>query len=263
MSTSPKNAYQATPVDYLTRITHLFGEYKKRAFAYLELQPGEHLLDAGCGTGDDLLAAAAILKGAVNLHGVDLDAETLKAARARAEAAGVKIDFQQGDLSRLPFANGVMDVVRSDRVFQHLTRPEAVLSEMIRVTRPGGRVVGIDVDWGTLVIDHPHYELTDRICAFARDHHTNGRSGRQLRQWFLEAGLEEVQGYADAVCVDDWQVATYVFGLRALLDQFVSVGGATAVEAAQWWQLAEDQAAEGRFFSSMTGFVMRGRVGKA
>jgi ubiquinone/menaquinone biosynthesis C-methylase UbiE len=262
MSQSSQNAYQTTPVDYLTQITRLFGDYKKRAFAFLELQPGEHLLDAGCGAGDDLLAAAAMLQGAVSLHGVDLDPETLKAAKARAQAAGVEIDFQQGDLSQLPFADDQMDVVRSDRVFQHLTRPGAVLAEMIRVTRPGGRIVGIDVDWGTLVLDHPMTELSDRLCAFARDHHTNGRSGRQMRQWFLDAGLEDVHGYADAVCVDNWQIATYVFGLRALLDQFVSVGGTTAAEASEWWQLSENQAEQGLFFSSMTGFVMRGRVAK-
>lgn len=260
MTESQQNAYQSTPVDYLTEITRLFGDYKKRSFAFMELKPGEELLDAGCGAGDDLLAIASVMQGSVSLHGVDLDAETLKAASARSEAAGVEINFQQGDLSKLPFENDSLDVVRSDRVFQHLIQPEAVLNEMIRVTRPGGRIIGIDVDWGTLVFDHPMAEFSDRLCAFARDYHTNGRSGRQLRNWFIKAGLKDVKGYADAVCVDRWDVATYIWGLRAFLDQFIAIGGADATEAETWWEMASEIGSEGLFCGSMTGFAMCGSV---
>lgn len=261
MSESPLNAYESTPVDYLTRISRLFGEYKKRAFIFTELKPGESLLDAGCGAGDDLLAVATSFPNAGALYGIDLDDSTLQTARERAAAAGVQIDFQVGDLASMPYADDAMDVVRSDRVFQHLERPAAVLKEMIRVTKPGGRVIGIDVDWGSLIIDHPQVELTEKICDFARDHHINGRSGRQLRRLFLEHGLKEVQGYADAVCVPDWQIAGYIWGLQALIERFAASGGCSREEAGVWWRLAEEAAEADRFCASMTGFAMRGTVG--
>ncbi len=260
MNQPSQNAYQSTPVDYLTRITRLFGDYKKRAFVFMELQPGEKLLDAGCGAGDDLLAMSQALKGEVELHGVDMDGATIQTAIERASAAGVPINFQVGKLEALSFEDNSMNVVRSDRVFQHLENPMKVLNEMIRVTQPGGRVIGIDVDWGTLVLDHPQTELTEKICDFARDHHVNGRSGRQLRRLFIEAGLTKVDGYADAVCVPDWQIGSYIWGLQALLQRFTSAGGCEKDEAAEWWRNAEDAASENRFCSSMTGFVMRGIV---
>lgn len=260
MTDSSQTAYQTTPVDYLTEITRLFGDYKKRAFSFMNLQPGEKLLDTGCGTGDDLLALANLMQGALKLHGVDLEQNSIITAKSRAEAAGVEIDYQQGNLSSLPFENDTMDVVRSDRVFQHLRNPEDALQEMIRVTRPGGRIIAIDVDWGTLVMDHPMSDFSDRLCGFFRDHHTNGRSGRQLRQWFVKAGLKEVDGYADAVCVSNWEIGSYIWGLRAALDQFVGVGGADAEEAKTWWDLAVKQGEKNLFCGSMTGFVMRGLV---
>lgn len=261
MTPTPLTAYQSTPVDYLTRIVELFGLYKKRAFVFMNLQPGQSLLDAGCGTGDDLLGIHQGMQGQVQLSGVDLDAETLKVARQRAESAGAEIDFQQADLTSLPYTDASFDVVRSDRVFQHLLDPMGVLNEMIRVTRTDGHVVAIDVDWGTLVLDHPQPELTDQITAFARDHHTNGRSGRQLHQWFQKADLKQIEGYADAVCVRDWEIAGYVWGIPALLEKMVASGAATRSDADSWLEDAESHAKRGLFCSSMTGFVMRGRVG--
>jgi ubiquinone/menaquinone biosynthesis C-methylase UbiE len=260
MPTTSDTAYQRTPADYLTLITQLFGAYKKRAFAFMDLQPGQSLLDAGCGTGDDLLAIHQVLQGQIELTGVDMDATTLEAARKRAESAGANVAFHQGDLGKLPFSDACFDVVRSDRVFQHLTDPMGVLNEMIRVTRPGGRIVAIDVDWGTLVLDHPQTEFTDRLTAFSRDHHTNGRSGRQLYRWLQQAGLSDIEGYADAVCVRDWEVAGYIWGLNPLLGNMVSSGGASQAEADAWLTDAAAHAEAGLFCGSMTGFVMKAVV---
>lgn len=260
MTHTSSTAYQTTPVDYLTRIIELFGDYKKRAFVFMDLQPGQSLLDAGCGTGDDVLGIYQGMKGSVKLAGVDLDADTLDVARKRAESAGADIDFQQADLSALPYEDESFDVVRSDRVFQHLLDPMGVLKEMIRVTRPGGQVVAVDVDWGTLVLDHPQPEFTDHITAFARDHHTNGRSGRQLHQWFHKAGLQDIEGYADAVCVRDWEIAGYIWGLPALIEKMVETGAASRSDADSWLKDAAGHAEKGLFCSSMTGFVMKGRV---
>lgn len=258
--TATANAYQADPTDYLTRITRLFGGYKRRALEFLELKPGQRLLDVGCGTGDDLLAIAGAMKGSLGLTGVDLNGDTLETARKRAAEAGADIDFIQGDLSAIPLEDGAVDVVRSDRVLQHVEDPVAALREMARVCRPGGHIAAVDVDWGTLVVDHPHTEVTDKLCVFTRDHHVNGRSGRCLRRWLTEAGLEDVTGYADAVCVTDLDIAVFVWVLQDTLDRMAKAGHITPREAEDWMSEARRLDAAGLFCGSMTGFVMRGTV---
>ncbi|MCC5847763.1 MAG: methyltransferase domain-containing protein [Verrucomicrobia bacterium] len=257
-SSSAQNAYQSTPIDYLTRIARLFENYKTHALDFLELKAGLHLLDAGCGAGDDLLALAARHGDHIQLTGVDLDESSLAEARSRARNAKAKIEFIQSPLNPLPFSDGHFDVVRSDRVFQHLHDPMGALNELIRVTRPSGLVALVDVDWGTLVLDHPRAEFSDRLAAFIRDKHINGRSGRMLYGMMREAGLENLTAYAEAIAVTDWEVAAFIWGIPASVAAMVKADLAEAQEAEQWLDEAAAHAKAGRFFGSMTGMVVKG-----
>jgi len=258
---SSSNRYQTDPVEYLSRIAALFSDYKQKALAFLNCREGEHLVDVGCGAGDDLLSLAQAFPHALQLTGIDPDPGSLKAASLRAEAAGVEITFREGNLGALPLEDGEIDVIRCDRVFQHLKDPDAGLAEMIRVVKPGGRVVVVDVDWGSLVLDHPSPFLTDRITGFIRDSHVNGRAGRQLVGAFHRAGLQEVKAYADSVCVTDWEIAVMIWALEDAVDRMVSEQKLSSEEAATWWAEAEQHAERGQFSGAMTGFVVRGVKG--
>lgn len=259
MSESPATTYEADKIQYLSKITQLFGGYKRRTLEFMHLQPGLHVLDAGCGTGDDLIALARQFGPALTLTGVDVLPELVAEAARRAEAAGVSITFTAGDLNALPLGDNTVDRARTDRVFQHLAKPAEALKELMRVTRPGGWVVCADVDWGALVIDHPMQELTDRIAAFYRDRIGNGRAGRSLYRLFRQAGFEEVEVYAEAVCITDWTVARFVWGLDAVLKKITDAGLLTPDETAQWLARGQELAMADRFCGSMTGFVVRGR----
>ena len=259
-SPATQNAYQSTAVDYLRRIARLFETYKSNALDFLELKPGMHVLDAGCGAGDDLLALASRHGDALRLTGVDLDESSLREARQRAREANAEIEFIASSLEALPFPDGHFDVVRSDRVFQHLQTPRRALDELMRVTRPGGHVVLVDVDWGTLVLDHPMPEFSDRLSAFIRDKHINGRSGRMLHGMMRDAGLHNLTSYAEAIAVTDWDVAAFIWGISASVKEMVNADVATEHEAEQWLAKAESHAHSGRFFGSMTGMVVKGTV---
>jgi SAM-dependent methyltransferase len=98
----------------------------------------ERALDAGCGTGALALALASFVAEVV---GVDTNAEYLEAARS---AAPENATFVEGDAMALPFPYGSFDLAGSMRVLHHVRRPELVLSELARVTRPGGRMLVVD-----------------------------------------------------------------------------------------------------------------------
>lgn len=254
------NAYQADAARYLERIAALFGDYKRRALEFTAPAPGEIVLDCGCGAGDDLLLIAKATGGTVSLIGIDPDPETLQRARERAEQAGADIRFEAGSLENLPLADHSVDVARVDRVLQHVPDAPAALRELKRVVKPGGRVVAVDVDWGSLVLDHPDPVTTDRLVAFIRDRHVNGRAGRRLGAWLREVGLEELDGYADVVRVTDWEIAAFIWGLRESLDLMVSAGQIDAAAAETWWTEARAHAETGGFQSAMTGFAVKGSV---
>ncbi len=251
--------YPTNPVDYLSRIAELFAGYKQRALDFLDCSAGEHLVDVGCGPGDDLLVLAKAFPEQLTLTGIELDTASLNSARARAKAAGVRINFLQGQIRSLPLPDESADVTHCDRMFQHLENPDAALKEMIRVIKPGGRVLVVDVDWGSLILDHPSADRTDELVDFIRDSHVNGRAGRKLRGAFQRAGLKDIQAYADSVSINNWNVAKTIWGLEDAVNRMVSDRIWTQHQAEHWLHEGDLHAEKNEFSAAMTGFVVRGR----
>lgn len=98
----------------------------------------ERALDSGSGTGALAFALAPYVGEVV---GVDSNVGYLEAAR---ELAPENVSFVEGDAMALPFEYGSFDIAGSLRVLHHVRRPELAVSELARVTRPGGRLFVVD-----------------------------------------------------------------------------------------------------------------------
>jgi len=106
--------------------------------ARLELTPGARVLDVGCGAGQ--LALPAARAGAV-VTGVDIATNLIEQAQARAGAEGLAIRFDEGDAEQLPYDDAAFDVVLSLIGAMFAPQPERVAAELVRVCRPGGRII--------------------------------------------------------------------------------------------------------------------------
>lgn len=118
--------YEAHTTPTAARLVHRAG-----------VQPEQRVLDVGCGTGVVSVTAARL---GARVTGLDLTPELLARARDNARIAGVEIEFHEGDVEKLPFANAAFDVVLSQ--FGHIfaPRPETAIAEMLRVLKPGGTI---------------------------------------------------------------------------------------------------------------------------
>ena len=94
----------------------------------------EAALDAGCGTG---ALAFALAPNVAEVVGLDTRADYLEAAR---DSAPENVRFVEGDVTALPFGYASFDLACCHRVLHHVRRPELAVSELVRVTRPGGRI---------------------------------------------------------------------------------------------------------------------------
>jgi ubiquinone/menaquinone biosynthesis C-methylase UbiE len=110
----------------------------ERALAVAEVRVGERVLDLGCGTGNAALAAAR--RGA-DVMAIDPAQRLLDVARARAAQASLRISFAPGHAAAIPAADRSFDAVVAVFSAIFAPDPQAAVTEMCRVVRPGGRLV--------------------------------------------------------------------------------------------------------------------------
>ena len=123
-----------------TRIAETMRQSGEELVATLDVRPGMDVLDLGCGDGTTALPLA---RAGANVFGVDIAENLVAAGNDRARAAGLdNLRFEQGDASDLDgIADDRFDLVVSIFGAMFAPRPDAVAREMVRVTRPGGRIV--------------------------------------------------------------------------------------------------------------------------
>jgi SAM-dependent methyltransferase len=115
-------------------------------FSLGRLCPGERVLDLGSGAGTDSLVAAQMVGSTGSVTGIDMTPQMLaKARRAAGQLNVPNVRFVEGEIERLPFADGSFDVVISNGVIDLVPDKDAVFSEVHRVLAAGGRIQIADV----------------------------------------------------------------------------------------------------------------------
>ena len=105
--------------------------------SFAGVSAGQRVLDVACGTGVVAVTAAGV---GARVDGLDLSPALLIDARRNAEIAQASIDFREGDVEALPYADASFDVVLSQFGHMFAPRPALAVSEMLRVLKPGGRI---------------------------------------------------------------------------------------------------------------------------
>jgi ubiquinone/menaquinone biosynthesis C-methylase UbiE len=155
-------------------------------------QPGQRLLDAGCGAGEVARELGKLVGPDGSVTALDSSADNLAVARERHD--GGPVWYVRGDIAALDFADGEFDGVRAERVLQHLDDPDRAIRELARVTRPGGRVCVIDTDWTSLVHEGIDSDLFHRVVErffAAGGNRGNATMGRTCRGRMVRAGLAD------------------------------------------------------------------------
>lgn len=106
--------------------------------ARLAVAPGTRMLDVACGAGQIAIPAA---RAGVQVTGIDIASNLVVQARERARREGVDVRFDEGDAEQLPYDDASFDLVVSLIGAMFAPRPDHVAAELLRVCRPGGRIV--------------------------------------------------------------------------------------------------------------------------
>jgi SAM-dependent methyltransferase len=169
---------------------HAEADAMTRTIAACAAGPEDRVLDVACGPG---ILACALARQAAHVSGIDITPAMIAQAEARQGANGLtNMDWYVGDATALPFADGIFERVTTRYSFHHMPDPAAVLAEMNRVCRPGGRIVVIDAT--------PTPETREAYDGMERmrdPSHTSALPLEALRGLGRDAGLAEllVDGY--------------------------------------------------------------------
>jgi len=160
-----------------------FRELRQRTANLAQLQPGEQVLDVGCGTGTLALIAKERVGRAGRVVGVDPGKEQIARALKKAARRHVSIEFQVGVIEQLPFPDQTFDVVFSTLMMHHVPHPlkRQGLAEIARVLKPGGRLVIAD------------FKGKPERTGLATRFHAGGSGMHDLVAIVSEAGFSQVE----------------------------------------------------------------------
>lgn len=175
--------------------------YRRDVLDLAGAAPGKDVLDVGCGTGTQAIAAWRRVQPGGSVAGIDVSDEMVTVARRKAVRVGADIAFHVGTAARLPFADARFDIVTMTTVVHMIAESQwpACLAEAARVLRPGGQI---------LLIDYAGDPASRK--GFVASHGIHGRFDlHRLGGRLAEAGFQQVSGAPMA-----WMSVHYLKGTK-------------------------------------------------
>lgn len=248
--------------NFLQALTQRIKHIKQQSYELMHIQPGDRVLDLGCGPGVDTVPLARLVGSGGRVIGIDKNEKMIVQARREAEQAGVTawVTHEQADAVSLPYEDGYFDACRSSGMFQEVRAPAPILSEMTRVTKPGGWVVVMDVDYGLTFTDTSEMDVALRLSRFmAEEYSTNGYAGRQLYRLFKQQKLADVSAELFGIQFTNYIIARF-FGTSDEVESKALEAQLITQEELQRINAHLFQAnAEGTFFGGTVLVMVAGR----
>ena len=171
--------------------------------SFLDIRPGQKLVDVGCGPGDFTRYLARLSDGKSKILGIDSNPKSIKAGIADTKKAHLShvVSYKLGDAYKIPIDDDYADLTCCRTLLMHLDDPLKAVREMARITKPGGHVVA--VEWGKMGI---YYDPNDKRFSPLSDQAWEAqlrgirklegkefRIGEKLPGIFQEAGLVDMK----------------------------------------------------------------------
>jgi arsenite methyltransferase len=203
---------------------------RKLVYDALDAQPGDRILDAGCGPGfytRELLDKVGPNGSVVS---VDQSAQMLAVAGRRCEGHA-NVAFEESDVTVLPVESEGFDRALSVQVLEYVQDFGAALAEIHRALRPGGRAVIWDVDWATVSWHSEDPARMARVLSVWDEHLAHPSLPRRLSAGLRAAGFEDVRMEGHAFATTELSEETYGGAALPVIERYVRRQGSADVEA--------------------------------
>jgi ubiquinone/menaquinone biosynthesis C-methylase UbiE len=216
-------------VDHLLAQAEFLAPDAAGLLARIGVAPGASVIDIGCGVLGILPQLRSRVGHGGRVVGLDIEPRLLAVAGQLSAQHGLAVETVSADAASTGLPSGSFDLVHERMLLLNATGPQDIVTEMTRLTRPGGVVALQEPDSAAWAIDPPHpawemllTEVTDLYPRTGRDFHTGRRAARLLR----DAGLRDVQVrvIARLTAAGDY-FQTFLLTLAALMREEILAGG--------------------------------------
>ncbi|MFK7743632.1 MAG: methyltransferase domain-containing protein [Roseobacter sp.] len=223
----------------------------------LDLHTAETVIDIGCGPGFlcEKMAQKVGASGAV--LGVDISPDLIELCKDRKPPS--HLSYAQEDATALASSKAAFDVAVCTQVAEYIPDTSAVLAEMFRVLRPGGRALVMATDWNCVGWHSNEPGRMNRVLRAWEGHCAHAGLPRTLASSMQVAGFETLQITAHPVINTRFEKTQYSFGLAKLMRSYAENTGFSKTEVAQWFDdlTRLDAAGQYYFCSARIIFVAR------
>ncbi len=235
--------------DEFQKMLHRRNAVTNAAYLLPSLKAGLRVLDFGCGPGTISMGLAKAVEPG-ELHGIDIEESQIQMAQAAAKAGGHdNTVFQTADVTALPYEDETFDVAHCHAVLTHVPDTRAVLREVYRVLKPGGRIASRELIGASSFFEPAIDDFAKMWEAFTTLIETNQGHpdmGKELKGILVEVGFADVQAsasfesYSAAEDVDFMHALTIGwFFADKTVDALIKSGIASQTQLDRWRRLLD------------------------
>lgn len=229
-------------LDNHDEIKRVRAEFNKR----MNLVIGDKVLDLGCGIGGATFPIADETGPTGLVVGIDISSAMIEVANRRARGRP-EFEFRIAEACAIPYPDGFFDAGRTERLFLYLPNRLAVIREMKRVVKRGGRVCLIDTDIDCTAIYSSKHALTRKMTSIVAASMPNPNSARELPALARQADLRNIK-------IETFAISTpHEFFLRAMAGSLSKAAADGIVPCSEVEEFLAEQAslhANGDFFQA-------------
>lgn len=186
----------------------------------LNIQPGETVIDIGSGPGFLCEEIASLTGPTGHVLGVDISTDLIELSRERNPPSW--LSYAMGDATDLPTTDASFDVAACTQVAEYVPDVKALLSELFRVLKPGGRAIIVATDWDSVAMHTKDPDRMQRIMLAWEDHCAHPRLPRRLSPLLRGAGFDIADIDLFPLINLTFNEDTYSFGIANLIHEFVT-----------------------------------------
>ena len=229
----------------------------RRYLALIDLQPGESVLDLGCGSGEfsRLLATAVGPNGQIT--GIDHSEDALRTAkRFSAKNPAATINYEQGDAHDVAYGPATFDAAACISMLTFSRDPGQVVSELHRVLRPDGRLLLANSDEDSRFFNNQDRALGRRIMRAFADRGCEPWTGRMLAYWLTQADFSIVEEVVRTETEREYRAGKTGYVLaNSMRDYLVKQAGIAEGEYECWLRELKLADQEGSYCYGVTGYA--------